>query len=79
MTEITFQAQMQVVGQKLMLWQNTLYSEELNAKIATAIGDDQMLAQAKERMKRSLKVIDQLVQIRTELVAGDKLASGEMV
>lgn len=69
MTEITFQAQMQVVGQKLALWQNTLYSAELDARVAKAIDDDQMLAQAKTQMKRSLQVIDQLEKIRAELAA----------
>lgn len=45
---------------KLALWRNTEYDAQLDAEIAKVLSDDQMLAQAKLRMKNAKKAIGEL-------------------
>ena len=73
MTEILTETKITIIAQKLALWHNTYYSDELDAKIAKAIDDGPMLERAKINMKRALQVIDQLEEALAEL---DQLADG---
>ena len=63
MADIPIERKRMVITQKLELWHNTYYSDELDAKIAQAIKDEPMLERSKTNMKRALQVIDQLEEV----------------
>jgi len=65
--EIPDTIKVQILQNKLQVWHNTYVSAEIDAKIAQALGDNKMLNQAKDNMKRALQaanvVSDMLEQL----------------
>ena len=57
----------QMLEQKLQLWKNTIYDAEVDARVAQAIGDDQLLETAKRRLGQAIKATDVVGKILAEL------------
>lgn len=67
--DVSVEDRISILQQKIALWKNTHYSMSLDAQIATTLGDDQMLEQAKVNMKRALQAQDELEKILAEAEA----------
>jgi len=57
---------MQIIRNKLQVWQNTLYDAQLDARIAEALDDMQSKERATRRMKEAHKAIDFLEMLSLE-------------
>lgn len=68
MTDITKEAMLLVLNQKLAAWNQAYYSHRVDAQIAKDIGGmDQMLKAATDGMANAQKIVDKLEQLKAEL------------
>lgn len=76
---VLLQVKRKILNDKLQLWQNTYFSWQVDTQIAQDIGDDQMLQQTKEHMKRCLRAIrvleDALTKLELAKSNGDNIAT----
>ena len=75
MSDVTLEAKIFILQQKITFWQNSHYSAYLDAQIAQTLEDNRMLEQAKDGMKRALQAQDELKKIMDELTQGEALCN----
>ncbi len=72
MIEPTLELKKTILREKIILWQNTYYSSQLDATVGKDIDDPSMVSQAKAQMKRCLRAVQILEEVLTELEQGEE-------
>ena len=58
--ELTQETKGEIIKAKITYWQQSIYSLELDAKVAKAIEDDKMLENVKAQLKSTMVAIETL-------------------
>jgi hypothetical protein len=67
MNDIPENVKLALVKNQLAMWQNTYFDEQIKARVAKTLHDEQMLNSAKGQMERALKAQDELEKIIAEI------------
>lgn len=65
--KISLEAQRALIENKIQQWINSRYDAELDARVAAALDNKEMLKQAEQRMKNALKAVDLLKEMLEEI------------
>lgn len=65
--KISLEAQRMLIENKIQQWINSRYDAELDARVAAALDNKEMLKQAERRMKNALKAVDLLKEMLEEI------------
>ena len=58
---------MQILNQKLQLWENTIYSHTVDVEVAETIKDEQMKTNSMQRLTNAIKGRDAVKKLLAEL------------
>jgi len=69
MTDVNAATKLVIVEEKVKLYRNTVYSLELDGRVAQQIEDEAGLERIKKQMKNALQAIEVLEKVQEELQA----------
>lgn len=67
MNDISEDVKLALIKNQMAIWKNTYFDEQIKARVAKTLHDEQMLNAAKAQMERALKAQDELEKVIKEI------------